>query len=209
MHDHDHDHRDGARAPGPAAARPAPAADALLGRAAALGRPDVLGADGLLQLQRAAGNGAVSDLVEEERSPVLDVVGSGRGSALPAEVRAEMETRLGHDFSDVRVHDDAAAHASAQAVDAHAYTVGRDVVFGQGGFDPASDAGRRVLAHELTHVVQQRSGPVDGSPAGGGVRVSDPADRFEREAADTAERAMAAPAVQRVSEDGEELEDEV
>ncbi len=51
-----------------------------------------------------------------------------------------------------------------------------------------------MLAHELTHVVQQRSGPVDGTPTGGGVKVSDPSDRFEREAAATAEHAMAAPA---------------
>jgi hypothetical protein len=50
-----------------------------------------------------------------------------------------------------------------------------------------------MLAHELTHVVQQRSGPVDGTATGTGVRVSDPSDRFEREAAATAERAMSAP----------------
>jgi hypothetical protein len=51
-----------------------------------------------------------------------------------------------------------------------------------------------MLAHELTHVVQQRSGPVDGTPSGGGIQVSDPSDRFEREAASNADRAMAAPA---------------
>ena len=54
--------------------------------------------------------------------------------------------------------------------------------------------GKTTLAHELTHVVQQRSGPVDGTPAAGGIRVSDPSDRFEREAAATAERAVSAPA---------------
>ena len=122
-----------------------------------------------------------------------DVV-SGGGRPLEPEVRGEMEGRLGHDFSDVRVHDDGAAHESAKAVNAHAYTVGSNVVFQRDKYDPGSDAGKVMLAHELTHVVQQRSGPVDGSSAPGGIKVSDPSDRFEREAASTAERAMAAPA---------------
>lgn len=59
-----------------------------------------------------------------------------------------------------------------------------------------------MLAHELTHVVQQRNGPVDGTPAGGGVQVSDPSDRFEREAAANAEQAMSAPAPAAVSPAG-------
>lgn len=169
-------------------------------------RPDVLGSAALLRLQREAGNGAVSDLVEEQRSPVLDVVSSG-GSALEPAVRTDMESRLGHDFSDVRVHTDAAAHDSARSVGAHAYTVGNNVVFQRDAYDPSSQAGRTTLAHELTHVVQQRSGPVDGTPAGGGVSVSDPGDRFERAAADTAARAMSEPApVQRQEEEPEEEE---
>ncbi|MCB0896794.1 MAG: DUF4157 domain-containing protein [Nocardioidaceae bacterium] len=163
------------------------------GRAAAEGRPDVLGHAGLADLQRAAGNGAVSSLVGEEPSPVHDVISSG-GRPLEPDVRADMEGRLGHDFGDVRVHDDGAADRSAQAVNAHAYTVGSNVVFQRDRYDPGSDAGRTMLAHELTHVVQQRSGPVDGTPTAGGIRVSDPSDRFEREAAANAERVMAAPA---------------
>lgn len=157
-------------------------------------RPDVLGSAGLLRLQRDAGNGAVSELVEEQqRSPVLDVVSSG-GSPLEPAVRTDMESRLGHDFSDVKVHTDASAHASAKAVGAHAYTVGNNVVFQRDAYDPGSLAGRTTIAHELTHVVQQRSGPVDGTPAGGGVSVSDPGDRFERAAADNAARVMSDPA---------------
>ena len=105
-----------------------------------------------------------------------------------------MESRLGHDFSDVRVHDDSAAAASATAVNAHAYTVGSNVVFQRDKYDPSSTEGRTTLAHELTHVVQQRSGPVDGSSAPGGIKVSDPSDRFEREAAANADRVMATPA---------------
>ena len=163
-----------------------------VGRAAAEGRADVIGSNGMLGLQRSVGNAGVSSLVAEERSPVLDVV-SGGGTPLAPDVRADMETRLGHDFSDVRVHQDQAAQASAESVNAHAYTVGPNIVFQRDAYDPDSPAGRTTLAHELTHVVQQRSGPVDGTAAGGGIRVSDPADRFEREAAATAERVMATP----------------
>ena len=93
-----------------------------------------------------------------------------------------METHLGHDFGAVRVHDGPAADRSARAVAADAYTVGGDVVFAAGRYQPGTDAGRRTLAHELAHVVQQRTGPVAGQPLGGGLWVSDPGDRFEREA---------------------------
>ncbi|MRG59575.1 DUF4157 domain-containing protein [Agromyces sp. CFH 90414] len=162
-------------------------------------RMDVLGRDSLLRLQREAGNGAVSGLVAEQeaepqRSPVLDVVQSGGGSPLEGGVREDMESRLGADFSDVRVHTGADAHTSAQSVGAHAYTVGSNVVFQRDAYDPSSTAGRTTLAHELTHVMQQRSGPVDGSPAGGGVSVSDPGDRFETAAAENATRVMSEPA---------------
>jgi hypothetical protein len=166
----------------------------LLGRAAAAGRTDVLGPAGLLGLQRAVGNAGTSSLVEEERSPVHDVVGSGGGSPLDTATREDMETRFGHDFGDVRVHTDGAAHDSAKSVNAQAYTVGSNIVFQRDKYDPSSDSGKHMLAHELTHVVQQRSGPVDGTDAGGGVKVSDPSDRFEREAVSNADRLMSSPA---------------
>ena len=162
----------------------------VFGAAVAAGRPEVLGAQGVLGLQRAAGNAGVATLMEEERSPVHDVISSG-GRPLDTEVRTDMESRLGHDFSDVRIHDDTRAGDSAAAVNAHAYTVGSNIVFRS--FDPSSTQGRTTLAHELTHVVQQRSGPVDGTSAPGGIKVSDPGDRFETEAAANADRAMSAP----------------
>src|SRR5207245_2550389 len=81
-----------------------------------------------------------------------------------------------------RVHSEASSAQSARSVNALAYTVGRDIVFGAGQYAPGTDRGGRILAHELTHVVQQRSGPVDGTPARGGTSLSDPSDRFEREA---------------------------
>ena len=163
--------------------------------AAALGRMDVLGAQGMLGLQRAVGNAGVGTMLEEEHSPVHDVVGSG-GSPLDTEARVDMESRFGQDFSDVRVHTDSRAHESAKSVNAQAYTVGSDIVFQSGNYNPGSDSGKHMLAHELTHVVQQRSGPVEGTEAGGGVKVSDPGDRFEREASANADAMMSAPAVQ-------------
>lgn len=136
-------------------------------RAAVADRMDVLGPAGLLGLQRAVGNASVSALMSpEERSPVLDVDGSGGGSPLDAQTRTDMESRLGHDFGDVRVHTDSRVHDSARAVNAHAYTVGSNVVFQRDKYDPSSTEGRTMLAHELTHVVQQRSGPVEGTPTG-------------------------------------------
>ncbi len=106
---------------------------------------------------------------------------------------------MGQDFSDVRVHTGDAADHSARSVSAHAYTVGPHIVFQRGAYDPASSSGQTLLAHELTHVVQQRNGPVEGTPSAGGVSVSDPSDRFEREASENADRVMSqpAPAVQR------------
>ena len=158
-----------------------------------------------LGLQRAAGNSAVAGLMEEERSPVHDVISSG-GRPLEPEVRGDMERRLGADFSDVRIHDNSAAAASASAVNAHAYTVGSNVVFQRDTYDPFSHGGQVTLAHELTHVIQQRSGPVDGTSAPGGIQVSDPSDRFEREASDNAERVMSTPAAALQREEGDEEE---
>jgi hypothetical protein len=192
MRTHDHDSEETSIRPKPARLDSQPAAHTL--QAAATGRTDVLDSAGILGLQRAVGNAGVGAMLEEERSPVHNVVNSGGGSPLAPDVREEMQGRLGHDFSDVRVHTDSQAHESAQSVNAHAYTVGSNVVFQRDKFDPGSAAGKTMLAHELTHVVQQRNGPVDGSSAGGGIKVSDPSDRFEREASANADRVMSAPA---------------
>jgi hypothetical protein len=174
------------------------------------GRTDVLTPSAVMHLQKTAGNATVSAALEEqETSPVKDVVGSGGGSPLDRDTRSFMESRLGADFSDVRVHSDGKASESARSVQAHAYTVGNDVVFQSDKYAPESDSGKRMLAHELTHVVQQRSGPVDGTPAAGGIQISHPSDRFEQAAETSADRVMssatpsaeshaaAAPAVQR------------
>ncbi len=89
--------------------------------------------------------------------PVVREVLGEPGQPLNAETRALMESRFGHDFSKVRVHADAKAAESAQAVNATAYTVGSDMVFGTGQYAPETNEGKQLLAHELTHVVQQGS----------------------------------------------------
>src|SRR5262249_40412554 len=83
---------------------------------------------------------------------------SSPGQPLDPATRAFMEPRFGHDFSKVRVHTDERGGESARAVGALAYTVGNDIVFDTGRFTPESRAGRSLLAHELTHVLQQTPG---------------------------------------------------
>ncbi|HEY1650807.1 MAG TPA: DUF4157 domain-containing protein [Acidimicrobiales bacterium] len=158
-------------------------------------------------LQRLAGNAAVAQFLsgdgaeemgeheteEHQGAPgasVHDVLASDHGRPLDVSTKAQMEPAFGRSFDSVRVHDGDRAASSAQELGAQAYTVGRDIVLGQGHPDLGSDAGAHVLAHELTHVVQQEHGPVDGTSIGGGVAVSDPSDSFEREAEHTAESVM-------------------
>lgn len=97
-----------------------------------------------------------SNTVQVAAPPIVHDVLQSPGQPLQPATRAFMETRFGHDFSQVRVHSDTRAAASARAINAQAYTVGRDVVFGSDQYARGSTEGRRLLAHELTHVLQQR-----------------------------------------------------
>ena len=90
--------------------------------------------------------------------PIVPEVLASPGQALPGDARADMEARFGRSFSGTRVHTGAPAARSAAAVDAHAYTVGNDIVFGAGRYIPHTLAGRHLLAHELAHVAQNESG---------------------------------------------------
>jgi hypothetical protein len=111
--------------------------------------------------------------------PIVHDVLRSPGQPLDAATRAFMEPRFGHDFSRVRVHTDARAAESAQEMKALAYTVGTDVVFRAGQYAPATLRGSQLLAHELTHVLQQsRSTPVAQTALAVGARN----DGFEREA---------------------------
>ena len=97
-------------------------------------------------------------------SIVHEVLGES-GRPLDFSTREFMERSFGHDFSNVRVHHDSRAHTSARAVDAHAYTVGSHVVFDAGRYTPGTREGKRLLAHELSHVVQQsRPGVAPAQP---------------------------------------------
>src|ERR1700742_3235839 len=110
------------------------------------------------QLQRKAASHLHSD---DSIPPIVHEVLNSSGQPLDRKARAFFEPRFGHDFSKVRVHTGAHAAESALAVNALAYTVGNNVVFGAGQYAPQATSGRRVLAHELTHVVQQE-GSVGG-----------------------------------------------
>ena len=87
-----------------------------------------------------------------------NVVPSGGGQSLPSDALNFFGSRFGYDFSGVRIHADARAHEAARSVNAEAFTLGQNVVFEAGRYAPHSDSGRRLLAHELTHVVQQSGG---------------------------------------------------
>jgi hypothetical protein len=104
----------------------------------------------------------------------------GTGQPLPAELRREMERELGVSLSGVRIHTDAVAGQAAQALDAEAFTLGEDIFFAEGAFAPETRSGRKLLAHELTHVAQALRG--DTTSPGGGLRVSKPGETSEREA---------------------------
>jgi Domain of unknown function (DUF4157) len=107
-----------------------------------------------LQIQRFTGH---ADTESDTVPASVDRVLASSGRPLEPALREDMEQRFGHDFSQVRVHAGDAAGQSAQDVNANAYTVGKNIVFGPSRFTPETYAGRRLLAHELTHVVQQSS----------------------------------------------------
>ncbi len=101
-----------------------------------------------------------------EAPPIVHQVLRSTGQPLDASVRPLMESRFGRDFGDVRVHTDSLAAKSAQAVNALAFTAGKDVAFAPGQFSPHSTEGQRLLVHELTHVVQQgKDTSVSAAPA--------------------------------------------
>jgi hypothetical protein len=137
------------------------------------------------RLQRRAGGSARAQA--GQAPPIVHEVLRSSGQPLDERTRAFMEPRFGHDFGRVRVHTDARAAESARAVGALAYTVGRDVVFGVGRHDPGTAAGKRLLAHELAHVVQNggRSVPTGELELGGAGTTQ------EREAEAAARRVVA------------------
>lgn len=109
-------------------------------------------------VQRRAAGGDANKPKRKSESGLSSLEGGGQ--SLPGPARAFFEPRFGHDFSRVRIHTGAEAAESARAIGAQAYTIGRDIVFGDGHYSAESSSGRRLLAHELTHTLQQGTGVV-------------------------------------------------
>ncbi|MGH7491685.1 MAG: DUF4157 domain-containing protein [bacterium] len=143
-------------------------------------------AEVLQLLQARYGNNYVGELLQKKSDKNLSspqdgampvIQSSGGGSSLDADTQSFMESRLDEDFSDVRVHTDSSAAKAARQFQAHAFTTGRDIYFGAGRFQPQTPVGQRLLAHELTHVAQQKK----GAPPSDRL-VSEPTDFAEIEA---------------------------
>src|SRR5215471_2017522 len=144
----------------------------------------------LLQLQRQYGNRYVERVLNIARAEHPDASPDvertieqrrGGGQALDGGVRRQMETALGADFSGVRVHTDSQANVLNHELSAKAFTTGQDIFFRQGAYDPGSSIGRELLAHELTHVVQQNGAAISRK-----LSVSQPGDAHEVEAEQSA-----------------------
>lgn len=129
-------------------------------------------------LQRSAANGNTSSIAPPIAPPIVHEVLSSPGQPLDSGTQAQMEPHFRQDFSLVRVHTDARAAASVRAVGAHAYTVGRHLVFGSGRYAPQTGHGRSLLSHELMHAVQQSF----TSDVAGELRVGEAHGTHEREA---------------------------
>jgi Domain of unknown function (DUF4157) len=130
-------------------------------------------------VQRKAKNGAS---VTEVRATVHDALRSS-GRPLDGDTKSFMESRIGFDFGKVRIHTDPRAAASAEAMNATAYTVGTDVVFASDQYSPHSSAGRKLLAHELTHTVQQHAAEPLHTGVPIGALSSVPAGRLQPKSA--------------------------
>ncbi|MDB5998702.1 MAG: hypothetical protein JWP52_401 [Rhizobacter sp.] len=163
----------------------------------------------LLRLQRQYGNRYVGHVLRQasgvdSEGAGMDAVersidgARGGGQGMDHGTRGRMESAFGADFSGVRIHTDSRAADLSQSLSARAFTTGRDVFFGQGEYSPGTSSGRELLAHELTHVVQQNGDAVKRK-----MTVSEPGDAHELEADEMARAVMAqehGPAVARQPE---------
>ena len=167
----------------------------------------------MLQMQRQYGNRYVQRVMElsrqregeAEATPEVEAAieqARGGGRSLDTGIQRQMESAFGTSFSGVRVHTDSTADTLNQSLSARAFTTGQDIFFRQGEYNPGSSSGKELLAHELTHVVQQT----------GGIRsklvvvVGQPGDEYEQEADRVAEQVMRMPEpkIQRVCPECEE-----
>lgn len=154
------------------------------------------GRDAVERLQQTAGNSAVSQAVapaaQGAARRVAEGLVPGLGRPLEPRVRRDMEAHLGRDLRGVRIHTGSAAARVARGIGARAYAAGNDIVFAEGAYAPDTPTGRETLAHELTHVVQQR-GEARAAPSGRGARAAEDDARRSGRAAAGGEPAPARP----------------
>ena len=151
----------------------------------------------LQKMQSTLGNAAVQRLIVQRKgkgSAEIDdetagAINSKRGSghALEEGIANKAGNVMGADFSGVNVHTDSQADSLSRSINAKAFTTGNDIFFRSGAYDPASSAGQHLIAHELTHVVQQGSAPAIQTK----MTVNDPDDQYEAEADSVADKVMA------------------
>jgi len=166
------------------------------------------------QMQQTVGNTAVQRLLAQRSgngpAEIEDDTANaiqrkrGSGQTLDSGMAAKAGQTMGHDLSDVKVHTDAESNQLNEQLGAKAFTTGNDIFFREGAYDPGSSDGQRLLAHELTHVVQQGA---SAPTVQGKMMVNDPNDQYEAEADKVADTVMSQPtAVQRdpLSEDKDE-----
>jgi hypothetical protein len=152
----------------------------------------------LTQMQQTLGNASVQRLLAQrsesgpteidEETAVSINNQRGSGQNLDVDVAAKAGQTLGQDFSDVTVHTDAESDQLSKELGAKAFTTGNDIFFREGAYEPGSDDGQRLIAHELTHVVQQGASPPSVQ---GKMAVNDPNDQYEAEADHVADQVMA------------------
>jgi hypothetical protein len=142
-------------------------------------------------IQRASGN-RLGDDPDLEGGIAASV---GGGSPLPLGLRRDMEQAFHADLGEVRIHDDRAADTFSAQLQARAFTTGPDIFFREGLYDPSSSAGRALLGHEITHVLQQRNQAGIGGLVHGAARVSDPTDASEMAAQRAGEQVAAGRSV--------------
>ncbi|MEO1208794.1 MAG: DUF4157 domain-containing protein [Cyanobacteria bacterium J06638_20] len=166
----------------------------VLQRKCACGKRTIAGGQCSACQQRPLQRRANSRRDLAEIPPIVYEVLKTCGRPLDSTTRSTMESHFDHDFSQVRVHTDAKAAASARSVNATAYTVGQAIVFGAGQYAPRAIAGKRLLAHELAHVVQQNTAH---SPHHD-LRLSQEGDRDEQ-AAEAIAQALSSPSEQTIA----------
>lgn len=167
----------------------------------------------LTNLQQQVGNRAVQRLIaqrqadepfdlDDDTAERINHQRSG-GQPLDSGLQDEMSQATGHDLKDVRVHTSPESDELNQQLGAKAFTTGKDIFFREGEYDPDSRSGQELIAHEITHVVQQGTAQVSGQ---GKMKVNPPGDEFERQA-DAVARSLTSPGtaakVQRQEEEEE------